>query len=57
MIDYKALLEKYMQHVGACEGSTFMLPRHRQESKRYGELEFSDEEGEALERIEAGEDD
>lgn len=47
-MDYKELLKKYMQHVGDCEGTTFV---HLLNSGAAREVDFSDEEVEALEKI------
>jgi len=47
-MDYEALLKKYMQHVGDCEGITFV---HLLNSGAGRDVEFSEEEVEALEKI------
>lgn len=51
-MDYKALLIKYIQHVGECEGVTFI-------SERYRGLPypgFTDEEFNELQVLDRGED-
>lgn len=47
-MDYKKLLSKYIDHVAACEGVTFIADHHRRDSERRGGVVFTDEEWEAL---------
>lgn len=47
-MDYKELLKKYMQHVGDCEGTSFL---HLLNSGCGCEVDFTNEEVEALEKI------
>ena len=47
--DYRALLKKYMQHVGDCEGVLFL--RNRPNKNWPGGDRFTDAEWEELNRI------
>lgn len=43
-LDYKALLQKYIEHVGGCEGTDFLGEHHRHR----GDVKFTDKEWQAL---------
>lgn len=49
MVNYEALLRKYINHVGECEGTTFLSPWR----DRLGGVEWTDEEWETLTRLES----
>jgi len=48
---YRVLLRKYIDHVGECEGTTFITDRSRQRSHQFAQIEFTDEEWAELERL------
>lgn len=49
MIDYRALLSKYISHVGQEEGTTFLFDRP---PSSYNDVEFTDEEWAELQLLE-----
>lgn len=50
MIDYKDLLRKYIQHVGECEGISYI---HALNHSYMSKVLFSDEEVNALQALES----
>jgi hypothetical protein len=47
MIDYRDLLKRYIEHVGQCEGKTYVP----QDSGGYSDVKFSPEEEAELDRL------
>lgn len=50
-IDYEELLKKYMDHVGQCEGTTFIEGYRNGSGYGESDIVFTDEEWEELERL------
>jgi hypothetical protein len=48
MMDYRELLKKYINHVGDCEGTTFLGDHDRGDAR---DFEFTDEEWTELQKL------